>query len=938
MSSWRNHFVQNKSTYTVVGGLALGALAAYWAYSKLKSGQAECELPQELFPSEYDLEAGASAALSEYLSRAFQGSVDYDIRLWIQPHQSRFKGVVDVSFQIAENFDQDIYLSAHGLEFFIIRINDRKISDEEFQEMVSTQKNAVFISKRHLTKETIKLRLKFRGQFGSAYGLIGFTDLNSSSLDSGFDSYVFTSNSSFGTSAIFPVFESAAVRSTFRLSLIVPKEWEALSNEKSEVQATKDLELSSFSNDDSDPNLEDYQQISFRQTKSIPYNALNIAAGPFKEQKTTSSVLARKVAVYSIRSEANRTVSLSSSIGTCVKKSIELLEKLTDVKFPFSKIDILNLPEQLSFPSAFGTIPMRVNKEYPGLISIYLKDCHNFKADFVFELVTAIAKIWFGNVITPESWSDIWFSEGMSRFVALKLMRENPTAFGLTEVEMHLLSFHLKTQAIYYEIQNDGTQTNIPLGFRLNHSFDVPFVLLPKAEKVGPFKLEEMFSFNQAICTFDSAIKQLFQKFGWKSISAVKFREFYAEVAKGDPNVKTYLAGCFDYPYLDEIEFRRTAEDTLTVQQLVKSQFSFSQRPFQIKVDQLSAAGQSLGLLESLMTDKPLRFTVAPETLTFSSILKNNSVYYEVYDLGELTRIFELIKTNKDVSTKIKLRAARALFTNTLKSKKISLEQGFQFLKVLLTACNQQEQRWILRAFSIIAKHIDKTKSTQTILEDFVDYLIELTTQNQNLMPYLCYYGSASPHTRTKIREFVADLVQGDKFDDKNSLLSNDLLKSSMLMIAFLRVDIDRASSFSKLISMDDPATGQLIKTLLEHHAEDLVAGGVKVWNDLKDMFSHEPNFKNSLDYYFKTLLIRTDHTEEMKNIRTYLAEVANQPEKYGLSKKTLIYYNSIKFLSNATKDQQQEPDFGSRVVVDTVNRDVDELIARRFTHHFRLV
>ena len=937
MNSWRDHFAQNKSTYTVVGGLALGALATYWAYSKLRSGQGECEFPKELFPAAYDLEAGASVALSERLSKAFQGSVDYDIKLWIQPHQSRFKGVVDVSFQIAEKFDDDIYLSAHGLEFFIIRINDRKISEDDYQEMVTTQKNAVFISKRHLTKETVKLRLKFRGQFGSAYGLIGFTDQNSTNLDSGFDSYVFTSNNSFGTSAIFPVFESPTVRSTFRLSLIVPKEWEALSNEKSEVQATKDPLLSSFSNDQSDPNLEDYHQVSFRQTKAIPYNALNIAAGPFKEQKTTSSVLARKVAVYSIRSEANRTVSLSSSIGTCVKKSIELLEKLTDVKFPFSKMDILNLPEQLSFPSVFGTIPMRVNKEYPGLISIYLKDCHNFKAEFVFELVTSIAKIWFGNVITPESWSDIWFTEGMSRFVALKLMRENPAAFGLTEAELHLLSFHLKTQAIYYEIQNDGTQTNLPLGFRLNHSYDVPFVLQPKAEKVGPFKLEEMFSFNQAICTFETTVKQLFQKFGWSSISTTKFREFYAELAKGDPNVKTYLAGCFDYQYLDEIEFRRTAADTLTIQQLVKTEFSFSQRPFQIKVDQLSAAGQSLGLLESLMTDKPLRFAVAPETHTFSSILKNNSVYYEIYGLEELTRIFEVIENNKDVSAKVKLRAARVLFTNTLKSKNISLEEGFRFLKILLSACNQEEQRWVLRAFSIIAKHIEKTNSTQTLLENFVDFLVELTTQNKNLMPYLCYYGSASAHTRTKISEFVTDLVSGDNFDDKSSLLNHDLLKSSMLMIAFLRVDIDRASSFAKLVGMDDPATGQLIKVLLEHHAEDLVAGGVRVWTDLKDIFSHEPKFKNCLDYYFKTLLIRTDHTKEMKNIRTYLAEVASQPENFGLSKKTLIYYNSIKFLSNATKDQQQEPDFDSRVMLDKVNPDVDELIARRFTHHFRL-
>ena len=936
MSSWRKHFVENKSTYALAGGLALGALAAYWVYRGQKSGLPLAEPPRELFPEAYDFEAGASAALSDHLGKAFEGSVDYDLKLWVQPHQSRFKGILDVSFKVAGDFDDDLYLSAHGLEFFIIRINDHKISESDFQEMVDTQKNAVFISKRHLTKETVKLKLKFRGQFGGAYGLVGFSDENSSSISSGFDSYVFTSNSSFGTSAIFPVFESTKVRSTFRLSLVVPKEWEALSNEKSD-EVPKDKMLVSFSNDREDPNFEDFRQVSFRQTKAIPYNALNIAAGPFKEVKTSSNVLARKISVFSIRSEANRTVLLSTSIGSCVKKSIELLEKLTGVKYPFSKIDILNLPEQLSFPVAFGTIPLRVNKEYPGLVSLYLKDCYNFKAEFVFELVVSIAKLWFGNVITPESWTDVWFTEGMSRFVALKLLRENPEAFGLTESELHLLSFHLKTQAIYHEIQNDGTQTNLPLSFPLQHSYDVPFVLLPKAEKVAAFKLEEMFSFNQVISPFDATVKELFLKFGWSGVSAAKFREFYAELAKGDPNVKTYLAGCFDYPHLDEIHFRRTDKDSLTVEQLVKSKFSFSQRPFQIKVDQLSAEGKSLGVLESLMTDKQLRFKTAPELAGFSSVLKNNSVYYEIYELDELARVFEIIKNNKDVSAKVKLRAARVLFTNTLKSKKISLEEGFRLLKILLSACTPEEQRWVLRAFSIVPKHIDKSKSSQALLQDFVAFLIELTCENKNLMPYLCYYGATNPLTRTKLSEFVHDLAAGDKFDDKSSLLSNDLLKSCMFMIAYLRADIEEASDFAQIVALDDPATGQQIKTLLNHHTTDLISGGTKVWTDLKEMFSHEPNFKNCLGYYFKTLLIRTDHTEEMRKIRVYLTEIANQPEKYDLSKKTLIYFNAIKFLSNASKDQEQKPDFESQAATDSSNRDVDELIARRFTHHFRL-
>ena len=926
-NSLKQHISKNKNQYIAGAGITLSLLGAYYLWNSKKT-----PIPAQYWDEEYRGAAGITKSLADQLGRVLEGSVNYDLKLWIQPAQHRFKGVATINFKLKPDFKEDLYLSVgEELEIFSIKIDGHKITDALFLEMVETQKGSLYLANRHISTDSLSLTITYKGSFGQAYGLLSYEDVDSPEGDL----YVFTSNNTVGTSSIFPVFESHLVRSTFRLHTIIPSDWTAISNEKEDEPTGTPQSLSdSFCKLEEDPSAEGFRTVSFRQTKAIPFNSLNVAAGNFKEFKTKSKVQARSVQVYCMRSEETKVQGISEHIGKIVKEAVSRLEKITGVKYPFPSSDILVLPDQLIFPNIFNNVPFKVCGEYPGLTSIFLKDYHTFKEEFVYELVSNVSRLWFGCVVSLASCSDLWLTEGLARYVALRIIRDEPAAFDLNTDGVEYLRGYLNSQALYSEIQNDVTRTNLPLAYPVKHSYDSGFLPLAKAEKVGLWKFEELFSTSTVADSFSKTVKEIFTNYSWSAIGVQEFKQIYSTVNKLDEKHKQRLYWCFDDQYLDEIKFSRTSETTITVQTHRRNTSDDILRSYQIQILLLKKNGEVVDKISATIGESSRIFTINPEVYTFLSILTDNSLYYEDYHKDELSRIFS---TNLSTA-ELRFKAARVLFTNTLKSKNISLTEGFAHLKSLLGVCSQKEQVWALRSFCVIAKHIEKSEKTLEILKEFLEFLIDLAVKNRSLIPYLCYYSAGFPETREIVTEFVKVVNESLVFDPKSSLLNYDLLKSSMLMITCLRLDLEKAHCFSTLVSRYDPAVGNIIKTLLDRHAEDLVSEKLKIVNQLKDIFTQKPQFSNSLDYYFKTLQIRTDKTEEMFVVREYLRKIAEQPEETMFGKKNLIYYNVMKFLSNASKDDlEEEARQKSMDPQSMTGKDIDSMVARRFTHHFRL-
>lgn len=926
MSSWKQHISNHKGIYLAAGGLTLAAFAAAYYFRKGRSGGAGI---QELnyFPKEYENEAGISKSLSRALGTAFKGAIDYDLKIWLQPNENRFKGLVDISFSLDPEYKGDVYLSIQGLSVYQIKINDKKVEAEHLEQMLETQKGYIVLHNHAIENEIFKLTVKYSGEFGSTYGLIKYQDPRSENGDS----YVFTSTNILGASSIYPVFESPEVRTMFRLAVATPKGWTALSNEKSDDPTELGNEFGKLIYE-ADPAKEDFHLFKFRQTKAIPFNSLNIASGKFTEFKTKTSVLGRKVIVYGLESEAGKLSMISEHIGKIVKSTVGKMEKLTGVKYPFSKCDFLILPDMLIFPAIFAINPIKLNKEYPGLSTLYLRDYHNFTAEFVFEAVTTIIRHWFGIIISPRWWSHLWLTEAFSRYLAFKLMKEEPGDFGLSKDEVYNLHFWLKSQAIYHESQNDVTMTNQSLiQDDIVNSFDALFLAQNKAEKVGLFKLEELFAFySENVLT--EVIQGLVKNLSWKAINYEDFKQCFIEQTQNDSEHLNHLEGCFVYQYLDEVKFSRTSENTLTVQRSTKENSSVVKHHL-IEINFLGKDGSLIKKETAKLGNKPISFVFDSEVHTFVSVMQLNGIFYEIYEKDEISRLFEILKNNKQTSAEFRFKVGRILLANTLKRSSVSLQESFNYLKLLLDSCLVDEQRWFLRSFSVITKHIDKTKETTAPLHEFCSYLVGLARHNYELIPYLGFFGCFDHTCKEEVCYFVEDYNSVTKYNPEISLLNYDLLKSSILMIIFLRGDIQKATLFAKLVGTRDPAVGAILERITEEHIEDMATEHLKITREMKDMFLKKPTYDNALEYYFKSLLIRTDKTEEMQKMKEFFTEVRDNPDDHYVGgTKTFIYYNISKMLSAASRDEakneEEEMD---------LSPGVDAMVARRFKHHFKL-
>ncbi|WP_428263417.1 M1 family metallopeptidase [Haliangium sp.] len=209
--------------------------------------------------------------------------------------------------------------------------------------------------------------------------------------------YVYTDFEPIDARRAFPCFDEPRFKTPWAVSLVVPEGARGLSNMPARVR---------------EPLSDGRTRIRFAPTRPLPSYLVAFAAGPFELIELNGTSVPMRLVVP--RGKA----AWAATAAATAPPLLTAIEAYMGAPSPFPKLDLVAVPD-------FGGA-----MENPGLITVA---AHILLADPArpaipqqrfMALVCAheFAHLWFGDLVTPGDWRDLWLNEGLATWLADKAL------------------------------------------------------------------------------------------------------------------------------------------------------------------------------------------------------------------------------------------------------------------------------------------------------------------------------------------------------------------------------------------------------------------------------------------------------------------------------------------------------------------------------------
>ncbi|HLH42125.1 MAG TPA: M1 family metallopeptidase [Bryobacteraceae bacterium] len=218
--------------------------------------------------------------------------------------------------------------------------------------------------------------------------------------------YVYTTFTPIEARRAFPCFDEPRFKTPWEISIRAPAGNRAFSNgrEMEEIAEAADWTL-----------------FRFAPTPPIASEVVAFAVGPFSAYEGGKAGEGTPVRVLTPRGRAEEGKAAAEATADVLPK----LEAFTEIPYPFGKLDELAVAD-----SPFGAV------ENPGLITYLAREFLIAPGTQTRARLEALRYLeahelghqWFGNLVTPASWADVWLSEGFATWISQKIMDQQQIA------------------------------------------------------------------------------------------------------------------------------------------------------------------------------------------------------------------------------------------------------------------------------------------------------------------------------------------------------------------------------------------------------------------------------------------------------------------------------------------------------------------------------
>jgi len=321
----------------------------------------------------------------------------YELQLTVDPDADTYSGTMAIALRIAAPTDL-VWINATRLELADVRaVVDPSRAEGLPGTVVPGNEDFVGLQfAAPLPAGEVRLSMRFTGRFstGEVAGLFKQKDAG--------DWYVLTQMEPLYARRAFPCFDEPRFRASWRIVLTVPEAQRAFSNMPVDGERAGKA---------------GWREVRFKPSPPMASYLVALAVGPWDVldggTAGRNATPLRYIAPKGRAAEAAYAASITPRI-------VERLEAYFGQPFPFPKLDSIAIPNSGHFFGAMENIGL-ISYDQSLLLATPAATTKRFEQNYVGTAAHEIAHQWFGDLVTPAWWNDIWLNESFATWLGNKI-------------------------------------------------------------------------------------------------------------------------------------------------------------------------------------------------------------------------------------------------------------------------------------------------------------------------------------------------------------------------------------------------------------------------------------------------------------------------------------------------------------------------------------